>query len=212
MDTVGFESIGIVKRLARLFVSVITGTVVLLFALAGCFTGAIAGALAGKASDSGVVRGAGLGAVAGAVLSVEIFEASRAYLFLDQSGSRNSSSMADFTEELLRGRFVEEHFAPGMLTNTHWQVRFTNISYDEIHDAYEVVSKGLSRDALKKLPSLVVEESNAAQSVCCTICLQDLEVGEIARRLPQCQHTFHLACVDKWLIRHGSCPVCRQCV
>lgn len=60
---------------------------------AGCFTGAIAGAFAGKASDSGVLRGAGLGAVAGAVLSVEIFEASRAYLFLDRSGSRTSSSM-----------------------------------------------------------------------------------------------------------------------
>lgn len=60
---------------------------------AGCFTGAIAGALAGKASDSGVFRGAGLGAVAGALLSVEIFEASRAYLFLDHSDSRNSPSM-----------------------------------------------------------------------------------------------------------------------
>ncbi|XP_015883420.1 NEP1-interacting protein-like 2 isoform X2 [Ziziphus jujuba] len=182
----GFEGCGIVKRVARLIVSVITGTVILLFALAGCFTGAIAGAFAGKASDSGVLRGAGLGAVAGAVLSVEIFEASRAYLFLDRSGSRTSSSM----------------------------VSFTNISYDDIHDVYGgVVSRGLSVDVLNKLPShQILEESDAAQSICCTICLQDLEVGEIARCLPRCNHSFHLACVDKWLVRHGSCPLCRQYV
>lgn len=55
----------------------------------------------------------------------------------------------------------------------HEQVNFSSISYDEIQEVYGgVVTKGLTRDALKKLPSLSVEESSAAQNTCCTICLQ----------------------------------------
>ncbi|PON70348.1 43kDa postsynaptic protein [Trema orientale] len=212
METATYEDEGFLQRVPRLFVSGITWALLLFFALVGCFTGAIAGALAGKASDSGVVRGAGLGAIAGAILSLEIFEASRAFLCLGQSGEQSSSAMAEFTEEVLRGRFIEEHFTPAMLTHNHGQVNFANISYDEIHDVYErVASRGLSKDLLKRLPCHeILEENKAAQSICCTICLQDLEVGEMARSLPRCRHTFHLRCVDQWLVRHGSCPVCRQ--
>ncbi|KAE8678519.1 NEP1-interacting protein-like 2 [Hibiscus syriacus] len=90
---------------------------------AGAFTGAAIGALAGRASDSGLLRGAGLGAIAGAVMSIEVLEASRAYWCLEQTGSRGSSSMADFIEELLRERLVDE-LTPAMLTTYHWQVQY----------------------------------------------------------------------------------------
>ncbi|CAK9158649.1 unnamed protein product [Ilex paraguariensis] len=191
----------------RMIATALSGALTGLFAL-----GAITGALAGRASDSGVLRGAGLGSIAGAVLSVEVLEASRAYWCLERSGSRSSSSMADFIEELFRSRFVEEPFPPPMLTAYHWQVIDGNISYDEIRDVYIGAStRGLSEGALKKLPCHVIsDEIKTKQSICCTICLQDVEIGEIARSLPRCHHTFHLTCVDMWLTRHGSCPVCRQ--
>lgn len=56
------------------------------------------------------------------------------------------------------------------------QVSFANIGYDEIHDTYGgVAPRGLSEDSLKRLPChMVVEETKAAQSICCTICLQVL--------------------------------------
>lgn len=61
--------------------------------VAGAFTGAVTGAVAGRAAQYGVLRGAALGAVAGAILSVEVLEASRAYWYLELSGSRGPSSM-----------------------------------------------------------------------------------------------------------------------
>lgn len=210
----GFEGrqIKVYHYIPKLIAGALSGALTGIFALAGAFTGSITGALAGRASDSGVLRGAGLGAIAGAVLSVEVLEASRAYWCSERSGTRSSSSMADFIEELLRGRFVDEQFPPAILTAYHWQVSIADIGYDEVYDATgEVPCRGLSGESLKKLPChIILDEVAAAQSICCTICLQDIEGGEIARSLPQCQHTFHLSCVDKWLIRHGSCPVCRQ--
>ncbi|XP_065877727.1 NEP1-interacting protein-like 2 isoform X2 [Euphorbia lathyris] len=201
----------VADSLPKFVASAISGALTGFFAIAGVFSGAITGALAGRASDYGVFRGAGLGAIAGAVLSVEVLEASRAYWCLEQSGSRGPSSMADFIEQLLRGRLVDEQLTPAVLTAYQWQVNFADISYDEIHDTRpEVTSTGLSRDSLKKLPCHTLDESLAKQTICCTICLQTIIKGEIARSLPRCHHTFHLRCVDKWLIRHGSCPVCRR--
>eukprot|EP00798_Chlamydomonas_sp_ICE-L_P024890 gene24890-10555_t len=42
----------------------------------------------------------------------------------------------------------------------------------------------------------------------CTVCLCEYEEGEMMRRLP-CRHEFHLACIDKWMTQHTTCPVCR---
>ncbi|KAJ4713045.1 RING/U-box superfamily protein [Melia azedarach] len=211
MDDLEFQDANLFHSIPKFIAGAISGTLTGLIAIAGAFTGAITGALAGRASDCGVLRGAGLGAITGAVLSIEVLEASRAYWCLERSGSRGSSSMADFVEELLRGRFMEERLTPALLTAYHWQVSMASMSYD-VNEIYgRAVPRGLSGESLKKLPChVILDEIKPAQSICCSICLQDIVVGELARSLPGCHHTFHLACVDKWLIGHGSCPVCRR--
>ncbi|CAJ2664576.1 unnamed protein product [Trifolium pratense] len=193
----------------------ISGTLTACFALAGALTGAIAGALAAKATKSGFLRGVSLGAIAGAILSVEVLEASRAYWCMEQTGARGASSMADFIEELVRGRLVEESLTPAILTAYNLQFEqvgiANNAGYDEFHDVHSLAaSRGLSGDSLDKLPHHMILKDMKAEDTFCAICLQDIEVGEIARSLPRCDHTFHLICVDKWLVKNDSCPICRQ--
>jgi hypothetical protein len=43
----------------------------------------------------------------------------------------------------------------------------------------------------------------------CSICTDDFERGQDVRVLP-CDHTFHPACIDPWLLNvSGTCPLCR---
>ncbi|KAL6851622.1 hypothetical protein ACP4OV_020186 [Aristida adscensionis] len=44
----------------------------------------------------------------------------------------------------------------------------------------------------------------------CSICLSEYRDGEMLRVMPECRHRFHLTCLDAWLRRSASCPVCRS--
>ncbi|KAH7444942.1 hypothetical protein KP509_02G098900 [Ceratopteris richardii] len=43
----------------------------------------------------------------------------------------------------------------------------------------------------------------------CAVCLSKYEFLDTLRLLPKCRHAFHLDCVDEWLRRHSTCPLCR---
>ncbi|XP_041006572.1 E3 ubiquitin-protein ligase ATL42-like [Juglans microcarpa x Juglans regia] len=44
----------------------------------------------------------------------------------------------------------------------------------------------------------------------CSVCLSKFEDAEILRLLPKCKHAFHIECIDNWLVKHSSCPLCRH--
>ncbi|CAL9236922.1 unnamed protein product [Arabidopsis halleri] len=43
----------------------------------------------------------------------------------------------------------------------------------------------------------------------CTICLEDAAAGEKMRRITTCNHCFHADCIDPWLEKKSTCPLCR---
>lgn len=44
----------------------------------------------------------------------------------------------------------------------------------------------------------------------CFICMENYKINELKRKLPSCNHCFHKKCIDKWLKKRASCPVCRN--
>lgn len=63
-----------------------------------------------------------------------------------------------------------------------------------------------SKASIEALPTVrLMEEELPCE---CVICLDEWEIGAVAKQLP-CKHKFHPNCIEKWLGIHGNCPVCR---
>ena len=45
---------------------------------------------------------------------------------------------------------------------------------------------------------------------CCAICLQRRWRGAELSRMPRCGHCFHRNRVDRWFLKSGDCPYCRN--
>ena len=44
----------------------------------------------------------------------------------------------------------------------------------------------------------------------CVVCLYEVMDGERFRKLPKCNHCFHVDCIDLWLQSNSTCPLCRN--
>mmetsp|Transcript_10673 Transcript_10673/g.39504 ORF Transcript_10673/g.39504 Transcript_10673/m.39504 type:complete len:110 (+) Transcript_10673:769-1098(+) len=52
-------------------------------------------------------------------------------------------------------------------------------------------------------------DGSTSETPTCAVCLCDAEQGDCLRRLPCC-HEFHAKCVDRWLVNHTTCPMCKH--
>ncbi|KAF3440351.1 hypothetical protein FNV43_RR18635 [Rhamnella rubrinervis] len=209
-----------VKEICNFAVSAILGNVfsaifTFFFALVGTLLGAMTGALIGQETESGFVRGAAVGAISGAVFSIEVFESSLVLWQSDESGIGCLLYLIDVIASLLSGRLVRERIGPAMLSAVQSQMGAVEISFDEVTNIFDTGgAKGLPGDSVERIPKIKITSKNnvdaSGEKASCSVCLQDFQLGETIRSLPHCNHMFHLPCIDKWLLRHGSCPLCRR--
>ncbi|KAJ6929765.1 NEP1-interacting protein-like 1 [Populus alba x Populus x berolinensis] len=209
-----------VKEVCNFVVSAIIGNIfsaifTFFFALVGTLLGAMTGALIGQETESGFVRGAAVGAISGAVFSIEVFESSLVLWQSDESGIGCVLYLIDVIASLLSGRLVRERIGPAMLSAVQSQMGAVETNFEEIPNIFDTGgSKGLPGDSLEKIPKIKITSNNnvdeSGEKVSCSVCLQDFQLGETVRSLPHCHHMFHLPCIDKWLLRHASCPLCRR--
>lgn len=181
----------------------------------GTLLGAMTGALIGQETESGFVRGAAVGAISGAVFSIEVFESSLVLWQSDESGIGCLLYLIDVIASLLSGRLVRERIGPAMLSAVQSQMGAVEVSFDEAPNIFDTgLSKGLTGESVDKIPKITITDKNnidaSGERVSCSVCLQDFQLGETARSLPHCHHMFHIPCIDKWLLGHASCPLCRR--
>ncbi|XP_057993132.1 putative RING-H2 finger protein ATL19 [Hevea brasiliensis] len=60
------------------------------------------------------------------------------------------------------------------------------------------------------LPSVKYGEEMKSKHEDCAICLDDYKDGDLCRIFPLCKHIFHPNCIDVWLEKNLTCPICRQ--
>ncbi|XP_058208619.1 RING-H2 finger protein ATL40-like [Rhododendron vialii] len=81
--------------------------------------------------------------------------------------------------------------------------------------ATEPPTSGLNPAVIASLPIFAFKQTGHSDDTSgggtteCAVCLSFLEDGEMVRILPNCKHTFHVDCVDKWLTSQSTCPICR---
>ena len=63
------------------------------------------------------------------------------------------------------------------------------------------------KQVMQEFGEILMESDSDAT---CSICLDGYKKGEKATTLPDCNHQFHSECVQIWLERNATCPVCRR--
>ncbi|XP_052191908.1 RING-H2 finger protein ATL80-like [Diospyros lotus] len=72
-------------------------------------------------------------------------------------------------------------------------------------------NSGLELVVIAAIPTMKFnhEDFSSPEDAQCTICLGEYQEKEELRIMPNCGHNFHLACIDEWLRKQATCPICR---
>lgn len=76
-----------------------------------------------------------------------------------------------------------------------------------------LVTNGLDMPTIETYPKTVLGENRRLPEPSewtCPICLSEYQPKDTVRSIPECNHYFHVDCIDEWLRLNGSCPLCRN--
>lgn len=80
-----------------------------------------------------------------------------------------------------------------------------------------IETRGLDESVIRSIPILQFKKEGnrdlGERSFCeCAVCLNEFQVDEKLRIIPNCSHVFHIDCIDVWLQSNANCPLCRTSI
>ncbi|KAF8088327.1 hypothetical protein N665_0546s0053 [Sinapis alba] len=94
---------------------------------------------------------------------------------------------------------------------TSWRRRDVAIAAAQANEV--TVTAGLDESTIESYKKVELGESRrlpGVNDIVCPICLTEYACKDTVRCIPECEHCFHIECIDAWLKLHGSCPLCRN--
>ncbi|XP_043190555.1 RING finger protein 150-like isoform X2 [Amphibalanus amphitrite] len=109
--------------------------------------------------------------------------------------------------------FVSVSFILLMVISLAWLLFYYVQRFRYIH-ARDQLTKRLvcaAKKAVCRIPVRILKADDAqlAEGECCAVCLEPYRVSDHLRALP-CSHEFHKQCVDPWLLKNRTCPMCKM--
>lgn len=99
----------------------------------------------------------------------------------------------------------------GRIRSADSQAAALNVQRHSDVDPPEHSINGLEPVVMAAIPMIKYnrETFDSGEDAQCTICLGEYQEREILRIMPTCGHNFHLTCIDEWLHKQSTCPICR---
>ena len=135
---------------------------------------------------------------------------------LYNSNLYNNSDPVSIDNNLFNSRNLENrirNIMPELLEITVFNNnrRVMNRSFRDTNtDTLEDVPIVPSLNTIRESSEVLLYSSSNSQYTSCSICRNDFEENEIIRKLNNCNHIFHMACIDTWFETNIRCPICRN--
>lgn len=71
-------------------------------------------------------------------------------------------------------------------------------------------NRGLEESVIQSIPLIHYKKEGNKDSCECVFCLNEFQEDEKLRVIPNCNHVFHIDCVDVWFQNNANCPLCRR--
>ncbi|CAI8587619.1 unnamed protein product [Vicia faba] len=80
----------------------------------------------------------------------------------------------------------------------------------QLQQLFNLHDSGLDQAFIDALPVFIYKEIvGLKEPFDCAVCLSEFLEQDKLRLLPNCNHAFHINCIDTWLLSNSTCPLCR---